>query len=60
MKLAVPKETVDGERRVAATPETCGKLKKAGFEIFVENGAGEARSSPTRSTGVFANGFPIH
>ncbi|MCZ6815605.1 MAG: Re/Si-specific NAD(P)(+) transhydrogenase subunit alpha, partial [Planctomycetota bacterium] len=33
-----------GERRVAATPETCGKLKKAGFEVFVENGAGEASS----------------
>ena len=44
MKLAVPRETVGGERRVAATPETCGKLKKAGFEIFVENGAGEASS----------------
>lgn len=44
MKLAVPKEIVGVERRVAATPETCAKLKKAGFEVLVENGAGEASS----------------
>ena len=40
MKIGVPKETVQGERRVAAVPETVGKLKAAGFEVVVEAGAG--------------------
>lgn len=41
MKIAVPKEIVPGERRVALVPNVLGKLAKAGFEIFVEKGAGE-------------------
>ncbi|NOY57612.1 MAG: Re/Si-specific NAD(P)(+) transhydrogenase subunit alpha [Calditrichaeota bacterium] len=41
MKIAVPKEIVPGERRVALVPNALGKLTKAGFEIFVEKGAGE-------------------
>jgi len=40
VKIGVPKETVQGERRVAAVPETVGKLKAAGFEVVVEAGAG--------------------
>ena len=40
MKVGVPKETVEGERRVGIVPETVGKLVKAGFEVIVENGAG--------------------
>lgn len=44
MKIAIPKETIGGERRVAAIPETCAKLQKAGFDILVERGAGAASS----------------
>ncbi len=40
MKLAIPKEIVPGERRVALVPETCKKLVKAGVQIVVESGAG--------------------
>jgi len=42
MKIAVPKEIHDGERRVAATPQTVLRLKKLGFEVAVEAGAGAA------------------
>ena len=38
--IFVPKETVEGETRVAAVPETVKKLVKAGFSITVEAGAG--------------------
>lgn len=41
MKLGVPKEIIDGERRVALVPQTVGKLVEAGFEVVVESGAGE-------------------
>lgn len=40
MKIGVPKESIEGERRVAAVPETVGKLKSAGFEVEVQSGAG--------------------
>jgi NAD(P) transhydrogenase subunit alpha len=40
MKIAVPKETRPGERRVALVPESCKKLAQAGFSIVVEAGAG--------------------
>jgi NAD(P) transhydrogenase subunit alpha len=40
MKIGVPKETRPGERRVAATPETIGRLKKLGFEVAIEHDAG--------------------
>src|SRR5438445_4318072 len=42
MRIAVPKETAPGERRVALVPESCKKLIQAGYEISVEAGAGEA------------------
>lgn len=38
----VPRETLAGETRVAATPETVGKMVKAGLEVSVEAGAGAA------------------
>jgi NAD(P) transhydrogenase subunit alpha len=38
----VPKETLAGETRVAATPETVGKMAKDGLEVAVEAGAGAA------------------
>jgi NAD(P) transhydrogenase subunit alpha len=41
MRVAVPKETAPGERRVALVPETVSRLG-AGFEVRVERGAGAA------------------
>ncbi len=41
MKIGIPKEVAAGERRVAATPETIQSLRKLGFEVIVEAGAGE-------------------
>nr|WP_295372951.1 NAD(P) transhydrogenase subunit alpha [uncultured Sphingosinicella sp.] len=44
MKIAVLKETADGERRVSATPETVKKFIALGASMAVETGAGEAAS----------------
>jgi len=41
MKIAVPKETAPGERRVALTPDAVPPLVKSGLEVLVEAGAGE-------------------
>jgi len=41
IRIGIPKETHPGEKRVAATPQTIMKLKKLGFEVNVEAGAGE-------------------
>jgi len=46
MRVAVPRETAPGERRVALVPETVSKLRDAGFEIRVERGAGAAAGFP--------------
>ena len=40
VKVAVPKETAVGERRVALVPDTANKLKAAGLEVSIESGAG--------------------
>lgn len=40
MKVAVPRERRDHERRVAATPYTAGKLASLGARVVVERGAG--------------------
>ena len=42
MKIGVPKEIHDGEKRVATTPEAAEKIIKLGFEVLVETGAGLA------------------
>jgi NAD(P) transhydrogenase subunit alpha len=42
LKIAVPRETADGETRVALTPQTAGQLAGDGVEVLVESGAGEA------------------
>ena len=44
MKIAVLRETADGERRVAATPETVRKLIALGATVAVEAGAGLSAS----------------
>lgn len=41
MKVAIPKEILPGENRVAATPETVDKMVKAGLEVVVESNAGQ-------------------
>ena len=41
MKLGVPKEP-EGEARVGIVPTSMKKLSKAGFEVFIEAGAGAA------------------
>ena len=45
MLIGVPLETVAGETRVAATPETVKKLKAQGHTIKVQAGAGTAASA---------------
>ncbi len=42
MIIGIPKEIMHGEGRVSAIPETVAKLKADGFEVLVENSAGEA------------------
>jgi NAD(P) transhydrogenase subunit alpha len=42
MKIAVVKETFPGERRVALVPASVPQLVKAGAELLIESGAGEA------------------
>ena len=44
MKIAVLKEHADGERRVAATPETVRKFAALGATLAVETGAGVTAS----------------
>jgi NAD(P) transhydrogenase subunit alpha len=40
MQIGVPKETADGERRVALVPEIVRKLSGNGLEVVVQRGAG--------------------
>jgi proton-translocating NAD(P)+ transhydrogenase subunit alpha len=46
MRIGIPRETTEGERRVALVPETVGKLAAGGFEFVVEKDAGAAASFP--------------
>ena len=45
MKIAVPRETAEGETRVALTPLIAGQLVSDGAEVLVQAGAGEASSN---------------
>ena len=40
MKISIPKETIRDESRVAATPQSVKELVKAGYEVYIETGAG--------------------
>jgi len=40
IRVAVPKESVAGERRVAVVPDMVSRLTKLGFEILIEKNAG--------------------
>jgi proton-translocating NAD(P)+ transhydrogenase subunit alpha len=46
VRVGIPRETTEGERRVALVPETVGKLAANGFDLVVEPGAGDAASFP--------------
>jgi NAD(P) transhydrogenase subunit alpha len=42
MKIGIPKEIHEGEKRVATTPDAAEKIIKLGFEVSIESGAGAA------------------
>src|SRR3954462_14940855 len=44
MIIGIPRESLPGETRVAATPQTVGQLIKLGYEVLIETGAGAASS----------------
>jgi NAD(P) transhydrogenase subunit alpha len=46
MRIGVPKETAEGERRVALIPDVVKSLKESGLEITVESGAGTESGHP--------------
>ncbi len=46
MKIAIPKETADGEFRVAASPETVKKLTDIGISVVVQTEAGLSADIP--------------
>ncbi len=55
MKIGIPKELHEGEKRVATTPDVAEKIIKLGFEISIESGAGLAADitdSAYREVGV--------
>lgn len=42
MRIGIPREPRPGERLVAGTPRTVGQLRKLGYDVVVESGAGTA------------------
>jgi H+-translocating NAD(P) transhydrogenase subunit alpha len=61
MKIGVPKETAEGERRVALVPDVVKALAAKGIEVAVEEGAGEGarHTDPEYSeAGAEAGGDP--
>ena len=40
MRIAVPREIRDGEKRVALVPDIINKLTRLGYEVVIESGAG--------------------
>jgi NAD(P) transhydrogenase subunit alpha len=46
MKIAVPRETAEGEARAALTPQIAGQLVASGNEVLVQAGAGESAHFP--------------
>ncbi len=49
MIVAIPRETVPGEQRVALVPELVPKLRSWGLDVVVESGAGAAAGFPDPS-----------
>ena len=46
MKIAIPKERMPGETRVAVSPDVVKKFVGFGFDVVVEKGAGDHSSMP--------------
>ncbi len=46
MKVGIGRERHEGERRVAATPETVAQMTKLGVGVLIESGAGTAAGHP--------------
>ncbi len=46
MKVCVPKEIREGEKRVALVPDVISKLTKLGYEVAIESGAGVHAQAP--------------
>jgi H+-translocating NAD(P) transhydrogenase subunit alpha len=46
MRIGVPREVTEGERRVALAPESVARLVKSGVEVTVEPGAGVSANFP--------------
>lgn len=42
MRIGIPKEIDEGEKRVALTPEVAKQIQKLGYDLSIEAGAGEA------------------
>ncbi|MDR9393009.1 MAG: Re/Si-specific NAD(P)(+) transhydrogenase subunit alpha [Roseovarius sp.] len=42
MKIGTPKEVMEGEARVAMTPDSARQLQKLGYDCAIETGAGKA------------------
>ena len=42
MRIAVLKDIGPGERRVALVPESCKKLSATGYEVSIEQAAGDS------------------
>ena len=40
MKIGTPKEVLEGENRVAMTPDSARALQKLGYSCAIESGAG--------------------
>jgi NAD(P) transhydrogenase subunit alpha len=55
MRVVVPKEVREGEKRVALVPDVISKLTKLGYEVAIESGAGlhsQASDDLYRSAGA--------
>src|SRR5688572_23764484 len=46
LTVAVPRETLEGETRVALTPDAAGRIVKKGLAVLVQAGAGERAFFP--------------
>jgi NAD(P) transhydrogenase subunit alpha len=49
VRIAVPRESAAGERRVALVPEVASRLARSGAEVAVERGAGDSAGYPDAS-----------
>ncbi|NIP73257.1 MAG: Re/Si-specific NAD(P)(+) transhydrogenase subunit alpha [Gammaproteobacteria bacterium] len=51
IRVAAPKETVPGERRVAISPDAAERYRRAGAQVLLERGAGEGSFFPDSDYG---------